>query len=81
MEHSSVGRGRKFAHFRKHRFNALASRVTQVRFVSVQAKRPNHPSRCHARKEGGGGGQRVGEILHNMYMTPLGRFDLQSRSA
>ncbi len=69
--------------------------IQQVRLVSVKAERPNHPSRSHARQGGvvvvvvgsqlGGGGGLGGGFLHDndidTYMTPLGRFDIQSRSA
>ncbi len=54
----------------------LITEEKQVRLVSVKAERPNHPSRSHARQGGG--------VLHdndNTYMTPLGRFNLESRSA
>ncbi len=59
----------------------------QVRLVSEKAERPNHPSRSHARQGGvsqWGGGEVpvVWGVLHDdMYRTPSGRFDLQSRSA
>ena len=49
------------------------------RLVSVKAERPNHPSRGGSASQGGGG------VLHDndddAHVTPLGGFDLQSRSA
>ena len=52
--------------------------LKQVRFVSVKAELPNHPSRYHARQ--GGWGSSSGEVHDDTYMTPLGRSDFQSRS-
>ncbi len=57
----------------------------QVRLVSVKAERPNHPSHSNARQGGVGVSQWgvpvVWGVLHDTYMTPSGRFNLQSRSA
>ncbi len=64
-----------------------------IRLVSVKAECPNHPSHSHARQgrvSQLGGVVVGGGVLHdnnnnnnsnNTYKTPLGRFDLQLRSA